>query len=487
MVITQKRIKEVMAILKMPEVQLKIQNGTITIDDVFTNKEQMAAKWSSVQCIADEILSRVKFKYNRNRGTLYYFDKVWRQEKNDVKNHVSLIAREIAREDDYPEEEIRQESIKTELIFRAEDFPLGEGENIPGTKYSIYVFPNGTLYYNKKTGDWSFSETWNPDDNVREEENPPFEFEFVQNLDGIGHLFRVMSAWGPGLLKQLIYIISYALFVEKDFCQILYYLIGGGANGKSSFEELLTNIFPKSGVSALDISSLTGDKDGSQALEGAYINIGSEIKLNDFETKNFKKLIGGDLWSVNVKNEKERVNFVVNAKHIASSNNEPRLRDTTFGDIRRFLLIRFQKTFKKQDNFFANNIKPYIPQLFYFCLLLSKKIKEGGMFINPKFLGDTQHTIKEVSNTVYRFVGEFGIEYNPTVTNKQGNQGIDDRIVYRKYVAWCKDNGKSPYDKPRFSKEMDSALGANTKVANTRYNRYWDIKEIIDFQKIGGI
>ena len=62
---------------------------------------------------------------------------------------------------------------------------------------------NGTLYYDK--GDYIFKTSFDPSDEVRDDENPMFQYEFDDNID-ISEIVKVFNEWGcdPDQLIEII-------------------------------------------------------------------------------------------------------------------------------------------------------------------------------------------------------------------------------------------------------------------------------------------
>jgi len=485
--LSKKRIEEIINTINSPLMKQIIAKENVKAEDIFTEDERVLGKWNSESELAEEILHKINVKFNHARGKLYTFNKIWKMEPEHNKTVINETIRAIAKCDKYPTEDINYSKINQEIMFEANEFSWANQSErlLTSTRYKIYIFRNGTLYYNQKTGEWDFKKDYfNPDDNVRDEENPMFDYDFVESINGLTNLFRVFWEWGPGKLKQIVYLLSYMIFCEKDYLNVMFYLVGRGSNGKSMLLKLIEQLFPSGTVTHMDISKMNGDKDGSQALEKSYVNASGEIRMEDFDTIFFKKITGGDAIDVNIKNEKELLRFVPHAKHIVSSNEDPTLRTTTHGDLRRFLILRFDNQFKTVQNFYEDRMAPFIPQLFYFCLLLSKKIKQGKMFINPQFLSDTKDILREKSSSVYQFMKEFDIIYDTTVLNNTSKNGRDDRKIYAKYQVWCKRVGRQAFSKQRFFNDVDMFLNVKTKIKGTTYGRLLTINNTVAWEEL---
>jgi len=470
--LSDKRIKQIIEMLNSPLAKKAIEaDEKFEPSDLFTNEELVNVKWQDIPSLVEKIFNKSEYKYSIERQCFYKYDKLWKMVPNGEKTCVEEKIYSEAKADGVDTSQLNWAQIRKEFVMANNDFTR-LSDVMVRTRYRKYLFPNGTLDYDQQTGDYVFhKDVFDSADEIRQEENPMFPFEFQENMDGIGNLFRVIYQWGVDL-RQIIYMIAYIIFCDKDFLNIVFYLVGDGSNGKSMLLKMITKIFPAGTVTSLDISKLTGDKDGSEVLESAYANISGEINLDDFDTTFFKKMTGGDDISVNVKYEAGCRTFRPTAKNIVSSNYIARLKNTTHGDLRRILNIKFTKTFPPVLDFYKLNMEPYLPALFTFCLHLSKKIKSGGMYISKAYQAETVDAICSESNSAYQFIQQFDVVYDLNVVSPRGLKGIDERILYKKYRDWCTSVGQFPYRQMRFFKELGTILRVDTRVPDSKYQRY---------------
>lgn len=477
--VSEKRIKEMLEELKLPSLKAAFDKDELQVSDIITEEEEKNMFWRDYSGVAENILLENILKFSIDRQKLYTYNKIWYKDDATTRGKLDEIIFNKAVNNEFPTHEVSTNNIKKEVYIRAQTFEHdAAGKDLTeNTRYSIYVFPNGTLYYDSSTGDYEFKKDyWNPNDEVKYEENPPFNFDFIENTIGINNAIKKMVEWEVSA-KQILYFISYMLFFKKDFLNVILYLVGEGSNGKSQLLKLIHEICPDGTVTSFDISKASGDKDGSQVLQKAYANVAGEISLDSFDTTFFKKITGGDTISVNVKNEKDLLTFTPTAKHIVSSNSVPRLKTTTHGDLRRILILEFNKTFPLQKGWFDINLKPYIPQIFYLCLLLSKKIINNGMYIKKDLRIKSDDTIQNESSSVYSFIKEFEII-------KNSNSFRDIRSLYKKYRIWSKINGKNPVANSRFSVEIERTLGKDIRIKGEQYKRAIKITHKSEFDEI---
>ena len=472
--LSKKRLEEMMVVINSPIIKGK---DLVEVSDLFHLDEEMMVKWGDYDGVAKEIHKTNPIMYSKQKDVFYKYDKVWKSIEKSKRNDVQDLIRREAKKDGMRMDQISIPSIESEVRYNAKEFGLNEEGNMNTTRYKVYVFKNGTGYWNVKTGAWSFHEgKFDPSDEARAEDNGVFPFDYTTNKTGITDLYQLFVEWGISP-KQLMYILAYAMFFKVDFLNKMFYFVGGGSNGKSMAIQMIEALFPVSGRTNLSISSLTGDKDGSEALESSYVNLSSEIKLSDFDSTFMKRITGGDTVSINPKNLKP-FSIVPTAKHFVSSNSVPQLRETSHGDLRRFLLIEFTRTFPFVENFYDDRIAPYIPQLFTALVGVAQRIVSSGMYIDKNLLLSSKIAINETSDLVYQFIEEFEIK-------KDVNDKRDSRTVYDKFVQWCNFNRTGVYKKRRFIEGMYKHLGDIKKPGSSygltielNYSKFQYLKDL---------
>lgn len=455
MKLSKKKLDEMIVLMQSPMYVKKIQDGELTANDLFSNDELIDLKWGDFYSLAKEIHKDEPIMYSMQRDSFYHYDKIWKRVHKSTRNEIHDIIRIKAGKDDYDLNNVKLPSIEKEIRLQADMFK-SEDDIMHSTRYEKYVFPNGTLSWDIGTGEWDFIPSNEPLDQVREEDNPIFPFPFVDDYSGITNVFSLFKEWGISP-KTVIHFIAYSIFFKKDFMNKMLYLVGSGSNGKSMMIKMIEALFPKKGITHLNISKLTGDKDGTGALEGSYMNISGEIKIQDFDSTFMKMITGGDSILVNPKNETP-YSMIPRAKHVVSSNSYPHLRETTHGDLRRFLILEFNKTFEKDALFYEKRIKPYIPALFAYCLKVAKEIVvTGDVYIDQATLYKTREIIQDKSDVVYNFIGDFSIK------GINNGDSIDARTLYRYFEKWNLANGRKTISSKNFIDRLDSHFGKESR------------------------
>ncbi len=428
----------------------RIMNGEVEEDEI-TNLLKVEDK-TTPEYVVKEVLKDHLIKYFRERFYIYN-NKIW--EIQDDRQHIAVkkLINHI----------LKQISINYTKLFVNDCVELlmseVEGFKNETTRYSIFVLQNGTLYYDK--GNYKFKASFDSNDEVRDDENPMFQYEFDEDIDDVSEIVKVFNEWGCDP-EQLLEIIKYSLFQKGNPHNICFYLKGEGSNGKSQYLKLLEKLLPATCVTHLSPAKLSGDKDGSESLEKSYVNTVSEVRFIKYDMTVFKNILGNEPIQVNPKFKPPRT-IHPTCKFILSSNEDIELRSTKEGDLRRFIQIPFENGFAINRTFFEERLEPYIPSLFAFCLKHSKSIwdKNQGLMLNKQYLDSTRERILGMSNTVYIFIEEFEIV--------SSSDPQDCRYVYRAYKKWIEDNGQRPLSAKNFWKEMASLVPGYKNVERKHY------------------
>jgi len=143
------------------------------------------------------------------------------------------------------------------------------------------------------------------------------------------------------LVDTILYLLSGSLERETAF-----FLLGEGANGKSTILSFLTAVYGKRFVSSANLHQF-GETFGLEPLIGCRLNVSNESGESDFvHSAAFKAIVTGEPLNVNRKN-KEIVTVTFRMKLLFAMNSAPVIADKTEGMYRRIEVLRFDKTIPK--------------------------------------------------------------------------------------------------------------------------------------------
>ena len=224
-----------------------------------------------------------------------------------------------------------------------------------------------------------------------------------------------------------------------------FFLTGNGANGKSTFVNMLNN-FTQDLSSNIDISNFS---DGTSLLElkDKLVNIADDID-NTFisKAKYLKTLASGDRISERAIYGKP-VKMNNTATLIFTANEVPDFKDKTGGNKRRIMIIPFDNEVKKRDPklidlLTTDNAKSYLLNL---ALAGVKRIIDNGYKMSYS------ETIENATKQ-YHINNDSVVNYINEYSDIHGNLTDD---VYNSYKEFCDELEKTPVKKETFSKRLN--------------------------------
>ena len=233
-----------------------------------------------------------------------------------------------------------------------------------------------------------------------------------------------------------------------------FVLTGTGANGKSTFLNMLKTMLGKRNTSVLDLKKL-GDRFSTVMLFGKLANIGDDIS-DEFVTDaaEFKKVVTGETIDAEQKGQ-PKFDFEPYCKLLFSANNIPRIgkgRDSN-AILRRLVIVPFNAKFDSKDP----NFKPFIgdtlkgQQSMEYMILLGiqglKRVLENRTYTASQKVQDELNEYEETNNPILGFFKECENE-EIVIENETTNN------VYRKYQEYCIANSLTPLCSGEFSKQV---------------------------------
>jgi len=239
---------------------------------------------------------------------------------------------------------------------------------------------------------------------------------------------------------------SNALKEEKAL--ILY---GNGANGKSTFYEVVNALLGTKNISNYSLQSITDEKGYQRAkLANTLVNYGSEIN-GKLETSIFKQLVSGEPVDARLPYGQP---FILKqyAKLIFNCNELPKDVEHTNAYFRRFLIIPFDVTIPPQEqdkNLHTKIIDAELSGVFNWVLDGLNRLLEQKKFSKCDAAQNAVEQFKLESNSVQMFLSEN--EYKSDAENYSLIKGL-----YLKYRAFCIEDGMTPFKKSNFIKQLRS-------------------------------
>jgi len=319
--------------------------------------------------------------------------------------------------------------------------------NFPEPALNLIPFSNGV--YNLETG--AFTE-FTPENyftqKMRVNFNPDADCQMIDQI------FKEIVN-NP---TDLIELIGYCFLREYPY-QKMFFLFGGGGNGKSLFLNILRHILGEDNITSTDLESLQDNRFASSGLFKKLAAIAGEAPYQAIRNaKQIKALTGEDIISAERK-WGHAFNFKNYAKVIISTNELPKTTDKTIAFYRRLFLCRFPNkitdTKKEKKGLFRSIPETEFEGLAYKSLQYLKAfIARGYCFTNDKKEFELRKEYERLTNPVSEFIGQFTVE--------DPNKFIPKWIFIEIFKRWQREKGRREWTDREIAKEM-KYLGYETK------------------------
>lgn len=248
------------------------------------------------------------------------------------------------------------------------------------------------------------------------------------------------------LLKQFA---GYCLLntVKYERCMVMY---GGGANGKGTIMDTISNILGERNVTELTIEDL-GKSFNLPYLQTKLLVTCAELPQRDSGTgvQKLKQCISGDIVSGELKFGR-RIDFRNKAKFMFSMNLPPTISDKSYGLYRKLLILNFTRRFEEHE--MERDLRQELMKekngIFLWML-------DGAIdLIKNKRFSETDEVLKEKNiflrniNPILMFGDECLMFMETLITPKTQ--------IYQHYVKWCNETLHKPLGRTNFYLQMEA-------------------------------
>ena len=257
----------------------------------------------------------------------------------------------------------------------------------------------------------------------------------------------------PELRRGLQEFIGLCFTPDTSF-NVMMFLKGDGANGKSVLLEVIRCLLGKENVSSLGLEAFNLARTFPLASSANKLaNIASEVsEVGKAEEGVLKQYTGGEPLSVERK-QKDPFPMYPTAKLIFAMNTLPVFRDKTDGIFRRIFLIPMDVTIPREkqnrnlikSDFWENSGE--LEGIFNWGLEGLKRLRERGHFEMPQASETAKGSYRAEMNPARNFLLE-AVEIG-TESDK-----ISSPTLFQLYKMWCAENGNSPLNSNNFCKEI---------------------------------
>jgi putative DNA primase/helicase len=282
----------------------------------------------------------------------------------------------------------------------------------------------------------------------------------------------------PTLQEMVGYCLYKNYFVHKAFM-----LVGDGANGKSTFINLIKRFLGFENCASEPLQSLETNRFAQSSLFGKLANVFADLPARALrETSCFKMLTGQDPLAAERK-FKDRFSFVNYAKLIFSCNQIPRSPDNSDAFFRRWLIIIFPHQFlgNDADKKLAEKLTTpaELSGFLNFAIEGLRRLLQSGEFSNSSSIEQVREDYIRKSDSVASF--------NMDCVLIAPDEFIEKRKLYTEYTDYCRDRNYPVVPENTFHKELQAIIRVedyHATVDNKRVRCWRGIK--IDTKTLNG-
>ena len=361
-------------------------------------------------------------------------------------------------------------------------------ENLVFNTKPLWCFKNGTLWIDEP--DCMETLVVNEDGSKEKRITPKnfkpskpddmssIQLNFNYKYGAVNHTWlKYISEWMAGqedkitLLQQMVGYIFYA----SNTLQKFFYLIGDGANGKSTFLHTLEALFGKQNCSSLQFHRFSSEFDAI-ALKNSRLNIcyDARTELGGAEDV-LKAVTSGDTVMAAHKGVDAEA-FTTNAKIFVAANKYFSASDVSKGLLRRILFLCFNQDFSGDSQ--KTNIEDEIKNdpaglagVFNWAYDGYKMLKASGKFIET----EEQKALVEEFKTQLSPLMVFARE----CMYPRHAQFATEKVLYEAYSEWSQENGEKKLSRTKFIYEIRQVLrtdGSQITAQRDKESGLWVFK-----------
>lgn len=263
------------------------------------------------------------------------------------------------------------------------------------------------------------------------------------------------------------------------------WLIGSGANGKSTIQDVVIGVFGSSRVSQITLSDLLNRRDpdvrmrSMMMLSGKVFNYANEVSEAEImrSSDTFKALCSGDRQPVRAL-KKDIVMSSYMPFMICNMNRRPEMRDMDKAVVRRLLQIHFRASVSEDDMDLSlgAKLRAEYPGIRNWMLEGYKMLeRDGFLFGDEDSEGENIAAMMENNQTLDAYLRVVGIrEWVHNGKLDEEPKWVGSLALYTQYKAFCAARGRVPDSPTLFGRKMHSKFASRRAGAGIMYAVYVD-------------
>jgi putative DNA primase/helicase len=248
--------------------------------------------------------------------------------------------------------------------------------------------------------------------------------------------------------------------------QVMFLLVGKGANGKSTFLDTILHVFGTYGKTTPAHTFVKSDSravrndvarlQGARFVSAVEINTGKKL-----DEAMVKGLTGGDRIAARFL-RKEFVEFTPQAKFFLAVNVFPEVSGADDGIYRRLRVVPFQASFdaERKNKALPNVLKAEAAGIFAWAVRGFLRWQERGALKEPEVVTLASDDFRAQMDVTGSFINDY-CAVKPGASVAVGT-------LFESYLSWCKANALEPMSKKLFGVLIRQKGYRQTKSGNTR-------------------
>lgn len=287
-----------------------------------------------------------------------------------------------------------------------------------------------------------------------------YDYEPSAKCSLVDEIMDKLACHQRDLVNLLYEIIAYTFYRRNELGKF-FILTGSGANGKSTYLDMIRTLLGSKNISSLDVSELD-QRFKTSELAGKLANIGDDISDSYIkDTSILKKLVTGEAVTAERKGL-DPFMFENYSKLLFSANSIPRLGkgSDTKALNRRMVIVPFNATFSPKDPDYKPYIKYDLRQENAIKYLIVKSIEALHRILENNGFTKSELADRELEKYEYENNPILGF-FDDLEETDYLNQPTKD--VYKLYTEYCLRNGLNSVSNISFSRQITSHFNLTSK------------------------
>jgi len=288
----------------------------------------------------------------------------------------------------------------------------------------------------------------------------PYEYDPTARAPLFEHMLGQVTAGNNDLQKILMEFVGYALSNDDCWAQKVLVLVGDGANGKSTFLNIVKDLVGWGNYTSISMPDLAKSEYSRHMLDGKLFNISDETPTKALlDSSIFKSLAtGGEVQARPIYGSPYTVRN--KAKLFFNCNDMPESSDSSYGFFRRLIIVPFTQVFTKDqggyDPHIEAKLRGELAGIFNLAMTGYHRLVRQGAFTESEVVKRTVDEYQTESDSVLYWAKEYLVVHT--------NGGFDAHSapigdMYKAYADIMKAEQRYPITKSKFEKRLSKLSG----------------------------